>query len=249
VPELCASDHDRALFAPGAPSLASVARVAVFDQRGTGASRQVAPATSARQLADDALSVGRALLGERFAVIGASMGGWAALHAVLSAPDSVSSLGLISTTAGGRGLTPPSDAVIHNTIAVAAHPDEDLVREGVVLAFAPAFAATHGPLMDLLVTETLATPSTEADLIAQGSVFASHDVTDQLDRINVATLVMCGTNDVHHPPANSELLADRIPGARLVLVDGAAHALGWEAPERLVTELLVLLRHGKGNEV
>ena len=241
VPELCATDEDRGLFDVDAPSLASRARVAVFDQRGTGESRRVAPATDVRQLAGDAVAVGRALLGEQFAVVGASMGGWAALHAVLAAPEAVTAVGLLSTTAGGRGLTPPSDAVINNAVAVATRPEVGLVREGVCLAFAPAFGAAHSALIDLLVNEALASPSTEADLLAQGSVFVSHDVVDQLDRIAAPTLVMCGTEDLHHPAANSRLLAEHIRDARLVMVEGAAHSLGWEVPDRVIAELVVLL--------
>lgn len=241
VPELCNSHGERALFDSDAPSLASQARVAVYDQRGTGASRELAPATTVEQLADDALAVGKALLGDRFAVVGSSMGGWAALNAVLSAPDSITALGLISTTAGGRGLTLPSDAVMNSAASVVGEPDEAHIREGAALSLTPEFVASHGPLIDLLVEEEMANPPTEADLMAQASIFASHDVADQLERIAVPTLVMCGTEDQHHPPENSHFLAHGIRGARLVMVEGAAHSLRLETPDRLVRELLALL--------
>jgi 3-oxoadipate enol-lactonase len=241
VPELCTSDEDRALFASDAPSLASHARVAVFDQRATGASESVPPATSARQLADDALVVGRALLGDRFAVVGSSMGGWAALQTVLTAPETVTALGLISTTAGGRGLTLPSDAVMNSSVAVVEQPDHEHVRESVTLGFTPSFVASRRPLIDLLVAEALATPTTEEVLAAQAAIFTSHDVADQLRTISVPTLVMCGSEDQHQPPENSRFLAEHIRGARLVMVEGAAHTLRLEAPGRVVDEVLSLL--------
>lgn len=51
-----------------------------------------------------------------------------------------------------------------------------------------------------------------------------HDAWDGLPSITAPTLVLHGTDDVFSPAANAQLLADRIPGARAELIEGARHA-------------------------
>ena len=49
---------------------------------------------------------------------------------------------------------------------------------------------------------------------------AGHDVVDELGLIHAPTLVCAGRYDDLAPLANSELLAERIPNARLEVFDG-----------------------------
>ena len=45
------------------------------------------------------------------------------------------------------------------------------------------------------------------------------------------SLIIVGTDDVFAVPANSVLLAERIPGARLVQIEGGGHGLMFQYPE------------------
>ena len=58
---------------------------------------------------------------------------------------------------------------------------------------------------------------------------SAHDVWDDLPGITAPTLVIGGRHDGQAPPANSERLASRIPGAHLVLCDGG-HAFMFQDP-------------------
>jgi 3-oxoadipate enol-lactonase len=68
------------------------------------------------------------------------------------------------------------------------------------------------------------------------------DLSRELENIAVPTLVICGTNDVITPPAESRRIARKIPGARLELLDGGGHMLMLERAER-VDELIVSFAH------
>jgi pimeloyl-ACP methyl ester carboxylesterase len=62
-----------------------------------------------------------------------------------------------------------------------------------------------------------------------------------LPQISVPTLVIVGAEDALTPPADSQLMAERIPGARLVTIPNAAHLSNMEQPEafnRAVGEFL-----------
>jgi 3-oxoadipate enol-lactonase len=52
---------------------------------------------------------------------------------------------------------------------------------------------------------------------------AADDLADDLHMINVPTLVIVGNQDILTPRGDSEEIADRIPGAELVVISGAAH--------------------------
>ena len=51
-----------------------------------------------------------------------------------------------------------------------------------------------------------------------------HDAWDVLPAVTADTLILHGTDDRLAPYANAELLANRIPGARLHPFEGARHA-------------------------
>ena len=55
---------------------------------------------------------------------------------------------------------------------------------------------------------------------------------ERLGQIRCPTLVLHGTEDRLVPVANARLLADRIPNAELVLLEGAGHLYHSEQPER-----------------
>ncbi len=57
-----------------------------------------------------------------------------------------------------------------------------------------------------------------------------YDVRDDLGRVAAPTLVLCGAEDWICPVPESRVITDRIPGAELVIVPRAGHAVMTEAP-------------------
>lgn len=63
----------------------------------------------------------------------------------------------------------------------------------------------------------------------------------QLDNITQQTLVIVGTDDVLKVPANSLLIAERIPGAWFVQMEGGGQGLVYQYPERFSDLVLTFL--------
>jgi pimeloyl-ACP methyl ester carboxylesterase len=66
-----------------------------------------------------------------------------------------------------------------------------------------------------------------------------------LEKIRVPTLLIAGDEDRVYPPALARDVARRIPGAELVMVEGAGHLVNLEQPERfnkIVLDFLTLHR-------
>ena len=75
-------------------------------------------------------------------------------------------------------------------------------------------------------------------LLRAGLHLLSDDVTPLLARINVPTLIVWGELDPLLPASHGRRMADAIPGARLVIVEGAAHNVMCDRPAELNSLLL-----------
>ncbi|MBU0681778.1 MAG: alpha/beta hydrolase [Proteobacteria bacterium] len=69
---------------------------------------------------------------------------------------------------------------------------------------------------------------------------------EQLSTINVPTLIVWGSEDAISPLANGHLLAERIPNASLVLVQGAPHPCYLDQPDIWHWELTSFLAENFG---
>jgi pimeloyl-ACP methyl ester carboxylesterase len=167
------------------------------------------------------------------------MGGMAAMHAALDFPESFGALGLVATTAGGSGLTLPSDAYLAAAVA-RYEPGQDEPIDALELAVGPRFRSEYRTLYEAFSKEAVTQPRTVGpEELAQ--VLFSHDVSQRLGEIAVPTVVICGTEDQVHPLPNSLFLARQIAAARLVELEGAGHLLNVEASERLIDEIFALV--------
>lgn len=63
------------------------------------------------------------------------------------------------------------------------------------------------------------------------------DVSSALGGISAPTLVVWGELDAFCPRSEQDALLAAIPGARLIVHEGAGHAMHWEDPERFAAEL------------
>jgi pimeloyl-ACP methyl ester carboxylesterase len=61
-----------------------------------------------------------------------------------------------------------------------------------------------------------------------------YDLRDRLDEIEVPTMVLHGSEDMVTPPEGATLIAEGIPGARLVWMHGIGHMMQFEAPGEFV---------------
>ena len=68
-----------------------------------------------------------------------------------------------------------------------------------------------------------------------------HDATARLREIRSPTLVITGDADLLIPPSSSEVLAERIPNAKLVKVAGGSHGFNFETPDVFNREVLEFL--------
>jgi len=64
------------------------------------------------------------------------------------------------------------------------------------------------------------------------------DITGQLGKIDVPTLVMCGAEDASQPPSESEAIAQGIKGSELVILPGLGHMSALEDPDTVNGHLI-----------
>lgn len=205
-------------------------RTVSLDQRGTGGSRGPTGDWSTRLFADDAASVLDRLGVGRAAVYGTSMGGRVAQQLAARHPDRVDRLVLACTSPGG----PHAHERTADVRRALADPDPAHRRQTLRELFYTD-AWPHRPEDSRLFGDrTMTAEETRAHL----RVSARHDAWDLLPTITAPTLVLHGTDDRMVPTANAPLTAERVPAARLHLVEGGRHGFF----EEQATEVTPLVR-------
>jgi 3-oxoadipate enol-lactonase len=210
--------------------LADDFRVLFYDNRGIGESDVPPGPYTARQLAEDAVAVLDAAGVERADVIGTSLGGMAAQELALAFPHRLRRLVLACTTPGGVSAHPMPQQTVDLMLAAPTLAPEVALRRFVENALAPG---APEELIDRIYGLRLANPFDPKGWHAQAAAGVGFDAFDRVPQIEAPTLVITGTEDVVVDPRNSELLAERIPNARLERVPGG-HLFFWEDPTRFV---------------
>lgn len=198
-------------------------RVIAFDNRGVGRSDRPPGPYSAAAMAEDALAVLDAAGAERAHLYGISLGGMIAQEVALTYPERVERLVLGATTPGGARAATPDEATLAFFRRRGEMPAEEAVWASVPYNYAPRTRAEHGDRIAGDIAERLRYPIEPEPYVAQLAAGMGHDTYDRLPSIAAPTLVVHGAQDVMVPPANGRVLADAIPGARLVELPGAAH--------------------------
>lgn len=228
----------RASWAAHLPELERRFEVMAVDLPGHGANPEAA---SVEATADE---LARRLHGQqRVHVLGYSLGARVALRLAIAHPEAVDRLVLESPSAG---FADPAER------AARRQADEGLAdeidRDGIA-AFVdrwqrnPVFAS-HASLDPPVATRQRAIrlaqdPHGLAQSLRLAGQGAMQPLHDRLAGVTRPTLVIAGTLDPARPRA--ELVAAGIPGARLVVVDGAGHTPHLERPDafrRLVIDFL-----------
>jgi len=89
----------------------------------------------------------------------------------------------------------------------------------------------HPEIVNRLLEIQGSRPAEPGVLSAQATAGARYAGRLRQARIRARTLVLHGSADAVVDPRNGKLLADRIPGARLIIFPELGHLLFWEDPD------------------
>jgi pimeloyl-ACP methyl ester carboxylesterase len=217
---------------PIVPRLADHYRVLFFDNRGIGESDKPEGPYTARVMADDALQVLDEAGVDRAHVLGASLGGMIAQELAVAAPERLDKLVLCCTTPGGPATVPMPQVTVDLFAEAATLAPEVALRRFVENALA---ADAPAELVQEIFERRVANPLDPAGWQAQAAAGLGFAGVD--DAITAPTLLVTGTEDNVVDPRNSDVLAERIPGAELERIDGTGHLFFWEQPDAFVTIL------------
>ena len=216
-------------------------RVITFDNRGSGESGTPPGPYTTTEMADDAAALLSFLGVERSHVLGVSLGGMIAQEVALRHPGRVGRLVLVCTTPGGDATVRPSPEALAAFARARDGDREAELRRTIPFLYTGRFRTGHPEEIEAFIARRLAAPSSPEGYAAQLAAAVGHSAGDRLKEIRSPTLVIAGTADRLVPPVNSERIASRIPGARLVLVPGAPHRLFAENAEAFNREVLSFL--------
>lgn len=171
---------------------------------------------------------------DTFALAGFSMGGRVALEMVRRAPERITRLALVDSS------THP----IAEGEAERRRPQIELARSEGMTAFARwwnpqivhASRRDDAEFMGLL--EAMAESFTPAEYEQEvHALLTRADARDVLSTIDVPTLVLHGEEDILSNPDRNRAMAEAIPGAKLVTIEGAAHFPMLEKPAEVTAAL------------
>ncbi|HXP52875.1 MAG TPA: alpha/beta hydrolase, partial [Bacteroidia bacterium] len=182
--------------------------------------------------------------------LGHSMGGMVAQQLTVTHPEKVNRLILVSTTCGGKDSIPPSPQVVKlatefenkllNNIPIT--PQE--IKLTMSASLGPAWIRLYPnsldaipkagvPSQDLFPGVPVNTVVQQQKVVLNWRATSWIGICDELSKISNPTLIITGTDDGSIQPANSLIIAGKIPGAWLVQIKNAGHAVMGQYPEEM----------------
>jgi 3-oxoadipate enol-lactonase len=221
---------DQTMFAGLAATFRPRFKVLTFDQRGSGLSDKPDMPYSVAMLADDTAALMDHLGFADAHIIGVSMGGMVAQEFALRHARKVRSLVLGCTTPGGP------KSIRASGLATSAYSTREMSAEerGRALAeaaFTKGYIARHPELISAMIELRRQRPIDPVGFARRMEALQTFDTYDRLPQISCPTLVITGKDDALIPRENSRLIASRIPGARLKIIEPAGHCFWLEQPE------------------
>jgi 3-oxoadipate enol-lactonase len=196
-----------------------------YDTRGHGASRLKGRAAfEIADLAADAIAILDNLGVARVHFAGLSLGGMTGQAMAIHHPERLASLTLMATTAH----MPPAQGWLDRAALVRREGTQAILDATLPRWFSPGFLAANPPVIGA-VSRDFAAIDAEG-YAACCEAIARMDFRDALQQIFAPTLVIAGQQDPATPVAMSDDLRRHITGARLVVIDPAAHLLAVEQP-------------------
>jgi 3-oxoadipate enol-lactonase/4-carboxymuconolactone decarboxylase len=164
---------------------------------------------------------------------GVSMGGMLGMWLAINAPERIERLALVCTSAhlpGGNWMERAAQVRAHGTASIA---DAVLSRW-----FTPPFLASSPLAADF---RTMIVDCPDKGYAACCDAVGGMDLRASLPSISAPTLVIAGAQDPATPPPHGEAIANAVPGARLVVLDNAAHLANVERADDVAALLTAFL--------
>jgi pimeloyl-ACP methyl ester carboxylesterase len=220
-------------------------RTITFDNRGSGKSDKPTGPYTIRMMADDTIGLMDHLDIEKAHFLGLSMGGMIAQELAINYPERVDKLVLASTFAciddtSGLTLEASKRMGAHNRSLSKKVEIRRVVDTTFDLAFNKTFSRN---LIVPLIRNMVRLSDTYIfnGLVGQRGAILAHDSADRLKLIKASTLVITGTNDRLVKPISSEVIANLVPYAKLVKVEGGSHVFNIEMRSEFNREVLDFL--------
>jgi len=231
---------DSSLWQFQVPEFAKEYRVLVFDNRGVGRSDKPDVPYSIKMMADDTVGLMDQLGIKKAHIVGSSMGGFIAQEIGINYVERVRSLTLASTSAHYTMYLTPAD-IIKGLKEKGM--EELVIKLSLYFGFTDDFLRNEELVK--MVIETLLNypyPQPLKAYIRQYQACREFDARDRLHKIRAPTMVLVGNKDVALPPYYSKELAEKIPGAELLVLDGGGHSFNFEIPDKFNKAVLDFVR-------
>jgi len=213
------------------PVLSKKYQLLVFDNRGIARSSDPGGSFSNRDMAADTVALMEAVGIKKAHLLGYSMGGMIAQEIALAYPEKVNGLILVATDCG-------------ISLRIKAKPEfsrlfSEMIRLGTNEAkkaaagclFAKQTFETRPDIIERYAEVSMRFPASQKILGRQWAAITQHDACDRLPNISAPTLAITGSEDELIPPENTTVMAERIPVAQMIFIDGGGHLFLIEQPE------------------
>jgi pimeloyl-ACP methyl ester carboxylesterase len=204
--------------------------IVLFDHRGIGRSELGEWRFHIEDMADDLAAILEHAGIARAHVFGISLGGMVAQELALRHRERIDRLVLGATYGHPRRPGPRFASFAHLLTGSAMKSPRGQRLQGRVL-LTPRFVRERPDIPHGWHERLLAEPMNKRAVVRQMIAALKHNTWDRLDRLDMPTLVITGDDDRLIPMRNSELLAERIPAARLEVLPGLGHDFPAQSPK------------------
>ena len=210
-------------------------RVVLYDLRGHGNSPLGDADGSLAQLGADLIEVLDDAAIDRATIAGFSLGGTIAMRAAVDAPDRVAALALIGTSSrvnsAARGWYEERAALVEN--------DDPELRKTLDADTEDVYrnrpeeieAGLH------IRRESTADPRGFANACRAMASLNEGPLDPELGAISAPTVIVAGDADQHCPPRASEIIAEKIQGSTMRVLEDTGHPLPVERPDEVATAI------------
>ena len=220
-------------------------KVVTFDNRGAAFGKTDKPSEpyTAKTMVDDTLALMDHLGIDKAHILGYSMGGIIAQELVINYPERVNKLILASTLSTIHQIA----SEMREAVGLGEDFSEEDVRSADIGKALGSLVANsfNSRLYRMILAPIVPIYARLVGLEGvkgQLEAIAGCNTLDRLHTIEAPTLVIVGTEDKVVTPGGSEVMASRIPNAKLVKVEGGSHLYVMESRGRFNKEVLDFLR-------